>query len=83
MSTTAVAGMSIYPLDTVRRRQMMEAGNGGGVASSGAGFRAMASRVLHETGWKGFYAGAVPNVIRGMGGSIVLVLYDEISALYK
>lgn len=80
VTTTAVAGLPVYPLDTVRRTQMMEAGKrpGGGV-----GFRVAAQRIYTKAGVQGFYVGCVPNIVRGMGGSVVLVLYDELTKFYK
>jgi solute carrier family 25 (adenine nucleotide translocator) protein 4/5/6/31 len=82
------AGHGADPLDTVRRTQMMEAGTrpGGGSGGGGGGgvtFRVAAGRIYSQAGLRGFYVGCVPNILRGMGGSVVLVLYDEMSKLYK
>lgn len=35
-------------------------------------------KILKDEGSKAFFKGAWSNVIRGMGGAFVLVLYDEI-----
>lgn len=35
-------------------------------------------KILKDEGGKAFFKGAWSNVIRGMGGAFVLVLYDEI-----
>lgn len=35
-------------------------------------------KILKDEGAKAFFKGAWSNVIRGMGGAFVLVLYDEI-----
>ena len=35
-------------------------------------------KVYTEEGMKGFFKGAWSNVIRGAGGALVLVLYDEV-----
>ena len=80
VTTTAVAGLPVYPLDTVRRTQMMEAGKrpGGGVS-----FWVAAQRIHTKAGLSGFYVGCVPNIVRGMGGSVVLVLYDELTKFYR
>lgn len=80
VTTTAAAGLPVYPLDTVRRTQMMEAGKCPG---SGVSFRVAAERIYTKAGLPGFYVGCVPNIVRGMGGSVVLVLYDELTKLYK
>ncbi|KAG7268643.1 hypothetical protein CRUP_020963 [Coryphaenoides rupestris] len=60
-SVTAVAGIVSYPFDTVRRRMMMQSGR----------------KDDREEGGKAFFKGALSNVLRGMGGAFVLVLYDE------
>lgn len=36
------------------------------------------SKIYHEEGWRGFFKGAWSNVLRGAGGALVLVLYDEV-----
>jgi len=36
-----------------------------------------------EGGSKAFFKGAGANVMRGMGASIVLVMYDELQAIFK
>jgi len=72
---TIIAGLVSYPFDTVRRRMMMQAGRG---------------EILYKNTWdcwykigvnegpRAFFKGALSNAIRGSGGAIVLVLYDEI-----
>lgn len=82
VTTTATAGLPVYPLDTIRRAQMMAAGNVQG-QSGAVSFRAAATKIYSEAGTRGFYVGCVPNIARGMGGSVVLVLYDELTKLYK
>lgn len=37
----------------------------------------------NEGGSKAFFKGAGANVLRGMGGSLVLVMYDEIAKYVK
>ena len=34
-----------------------------------------------EGGFRAFYKGALSNVLRGFGGAIVLVMYDELKKL--
>lgn len=74
---TTAAGIISYPFDTVRRRMMMQSG------------RAKADVVYKNTlhcwaviakseGPGAFFKGAFSNVLRGTGGALVLVLYDEI-----
>lgn len=77
---TTAAGIISYPFDTVRRRMMMQSG------------RAKADIVYKSTmhcwaviakteGTGAFFKGAFSNVLRGTGGALVLVLYDEMKAL--
>ncbi|CAJ0582915.1 unnamed protein product, partial [Mesorhabditis spiculigera] len=71
--TTLVAGLCSYPLDTVRRRLMMESGQG----KISMGTMKCAKLLLHNEGWKAFYSGAFVNVIRGTGAALVLAFYNE------
>lgn len=71
--------MISYPLDTVRRRMMMQSGRKD----------ILYKNTLHcivtiakTEGQKAFFKGALSNVFRGVGASIVLVLYDEIQQLF-
>merc|ERR1711959_469782 len=77
------SGLVAYPFDTVRRRLQMESD------------RPMADRmykgtidcgvkILKTEGMGGMYKGALANIFRGVGASLVLVLYSEIqNALEK
>jgi len=76
-TVTTISGIVSYPFDTVRRRMMMQSG------------RPMAERpysstidcwkkVLKQEGLNAFFKGAFSNVLRGTGGALVLILYDEI-----
>lgn len=72
---TTAAGVISYPFDTVRRRMMMQAGRGEILYTST--FDCW-KKIAAAEGPKGFFKGALSNAIRGSGGAIVLVLYDEI-----
>ena len=86
---TLTAGTLCYPIDTVRRRVMMQAkeearnmsGALSGVAESTPvyrnGFHAFA-RIMKEEGIRGLYSGLSANLIRGVSGSVLLVGYDEL-----
>jgi len=74
---TTISGIVSYPFDTVRRRIMMQSG------------RPMAERpykgtlhcwgkIMKDEGFKAFFKGAFSNVLRGTGGALVLVFYDEV-----
>jgi len=70
---TASAGLVSYPLDTIRRRMMMQSGAKEKMYN---GSMDCFVKVLAKEGPKGFYKGALSNIIRGMGASLVLVFYD-------
>merc|ERR1712216_1113677 len=71
------SGLVAYPFDTVRRRLQMESDRPiadrmyKGTIDCGA-------KVLKNEGFGGMYKGALANIFRGVGASLVLVLYGEI-----
>jgi len=72
---TTAAGVISYPFDTVRRRMMMQAGRGEQLYKNT--FDCW-KKIAAAEGPKGFFKGALSNAIRGSGGALVLVMYDEI-----
>ncbi|KGL96715.1 ADT2 translocase, partial [Chauna torquata] len=76
-TVTAVAGLTSYPFDTVRRRMMMQSGRKG-TDIMYTGTIDCWRKIARDEGSKAFFKGAWSNVLRGMGGAFVLVLYDEI-----
>ncbi|GLD94470.1 hypothetical protein PINS_up003081 [Pythium insidiosum] len=73
-TVTTIAGIVSYPFDTVRRRMMMQAGRSDILYTSTLD---CAVKILKNEGPNAFFKGAGSNIIRGTGGAIVLVLYDE------
>jgi len=71
---TTVAGVVSYPFDTVRRRMMMQSGRSDILYKSTLDCWA---KIARNEGPRAFFKGALSNAIRGSGGAIVLVLYDE------
>ncbi|KAL7575087.1 hypothetical protein ACA910_000455 [Epithemia clementina (nom. ined.)] len=81
------AGTLSYPLDSVRRRMMMQSG-----VAAAAGDAPSSSppppRLLYRNSWQcmthvwrtegvaGFYLGLGPNMLRSVGGALLLVAYD-------
>merc|ERR1712072_1601216 len=71
------SGLVAYPFDTVRRRLQMESDKPmadrmyKGTMDCGA-------KILKTEGFNGMYKGALANIFRGVGASLVLVLYGEI-----
>ena len=76
-TVVSLSGIISYPLDTVRRRLMLQSGKKGGEVQYTGTFDCFA-KILKTEGPGGFFKGAVSNVFRGVGASLVLVLYDEI-----
>ncbi|PVU99249.1 hypothetical protein BB559_000868 [Furculomyces boomerangus] len=76
-AVTVVAGLISYPLDTIRRRLMMQAGRGQILYT---GPIDCFIKLYKESGSKAFFSGGFSNIIRGTGGALVLVLYDEVQA---
>jgi len=76
-TVTAVAGLTSYPFDTVRRRMMMQSGRKGADIMY-TGTIDCWRKIARDEGGKAFFKGALSNVLRGMGGAFVLVLYDEL-----
>lgn len=75
---TTVAGIVSYPFDTVRRRMMMQSGRGEILYTSSFD---CARKIAAKEGSGAFFKGALSNVIRGSGGALVLVIYDEIQKM--
>jgi solute carrier family 25 (adenine nucleotide translocator) protein 4/5/6/31 len=75
---TNASGVISYPFDTVRRRLMMQAGAKEQLYS---GTIDAFAKIAANEGMGAFFKGAFSNVIRGVGGAVVLVLYDEIKAV--
>jgi len=76
---TGVSGLVSYPLDTVRRRLMMQSGRKDVMYT---GTMDCVAKIIKNEGGKAFFKGALSNVLRGMGASLVLVMYDEMQAYF-
>lgn len=73
----SASGVVAYPFDTVQRRLQIEASK----PASEQLYKSMPdciSKIMKAEGPKGFFKGALANIVRGTGAAIVLVLYDEI-----
>lgn len=79
-TVTTVAGITSYPLDTVRRRMMMQSGKPANERLYKNTAHCWAT-ILKQEGAGAFFKGAFSNVLRGTGAAFVLVLYDEIKRL--
>lgn len=73
------AGTLSYPLDSVRRRMMMQAGLPRSERLYRHSLHCIAT-VWKQEGPRGFYLGLGPNIVRSVGGAVLLVGYDAIRA---
>lgn len=77
---TVVSGILFYPLDTIRRRIMIESGK----LEEDKKYKNSIDciyKMRKQESIYGFYKGFGTNAIRTSGSSIVLVLYDELQTL--
>nr|XP_027218156.1 ADP/ATP translocase 3-like [Penaeus vannamei]AEZ68611.1 adenine nucleotide translocase [Penaeus vannamei] len=79
-TVTTISGIISYPFDTVRRRMMMQSGRKGADIIYKNTIDCW-RKVAKNEGTGAFFKGAFSNVLRGTGGALVLVLYDEIQVL--
>ena len=76
---TVSAGVISYPLDTVRRRLMMQSGR----AAEDMLYKGTLDCfvvIARTEGPLAFFKGSLSNVIRGTGGALVLVFYDTLQS---
>ena len=76
---TVSAGIVSYPLDTVRRRLMMQSGRAAEDLMY-TGTMDCIRKIYSDEGGKAFFKGSLSNVLRGTGGALVLVFYSKIEA---
>ena len=80
-TVTTGAGIISYPFDTVRRRMMMQSGR----SKEERMYKGTIDcwrKIRQQEGGKAFFKGAFSNILRGTGGALVLVLYDELKKLF-
>lgn len=77
---TTVSGVISYPFDTVRRRIMMQSGRPMNERPYKNTLHCWA-KIAKDEGPGAFFKGAFSNIIRGTGGALVLVFYDEVKEL--
>jgi len=79
--TVAAGSVTVaYPFDTVRRRLMMMSGEGEKMYK---GTLDCWRKIVKDEGMKALYKGNFTNVLRSIGCALVLVLYDELIAVFK
>jgi len=70
-----------YPFDTVRRRMMLQSEKPVAERVYKGSIDCFA-KVWQKEGPKGMYKGMVPELFRGVGGSLVIVFYDRIKLIF-
>ncbi|OAY54114.1 probable ADP,ATP carrier protein At5g56450 [Manihot esculenta] len=79
-AVTTSAGLFSYPLDTVRRRMMMQSGL---EQPMYRGTLDCWRKIYRTEGVASFYRGALSNMFRSTGAAAILVLYDEVKKFMK
>jgi solute carrier family 25 (mitochondrial adenine nucleotide translocator), member 4/5/6/31 len=74
------AGTICYPIDSVRRRMMMQAGKPLHEQLYHNSLQCFA-QVWKREGIKGFFLGFGPNIFRSIGGALTLVAYDGVKGM--
>jgi len=71
-----------YPFDTVRRRMMLQSEKPVSERLYKGSIHCF-TEVLKKEGLAGMYKGMVPEIFRGVGGSLVIVAYDRIKVIFN
>jgi solute carrier family 25 (adenine nucleotide translocator) protein 4/5/6/31 len=71
-----------YPFDTIRRRMMLQSEKPMAERLYKGSFHCLTSIVKKE-GMGGLYKGLIPELFRGVGGSVVIVAYDRIKVIFN
>lgn len=69
-----------YPFDTVRRRMMLQSEKPKADRLYKGSIDCFV-KVFQKEGAKGMYKGLVPELFRGVGGSLVIVIYDRVKTI--
>jgi solute carrier family 25 (adenine nucleotide translocator) protein 4/5/6/31 len=77
-AVTIISGISAYPLDTIKRRMMMTAGQELKYSSS----MACLKEVLLKEGSRALFRGAGVNIVRGVAGAGVLTGFERMKKVY-
>merc|ERR1712003_324401 len=77
-AVTVGAGIASYPIDTIRRRMMMTSGTGVNYKSS----LDCGVQIVKNEGVTSLFKGAGANILRGMGGALVISGFDTVKQAY-
>ena len=76
-NAATISGLISYPIDTIRRRMFMDVGK---KVPKYNGTFDCARKICAEEGVPALWKGALSNVARGFGATLVLVIYDDFKA---
>lgn len=79
-TVSLLAGTVCYPIDSVRRRMMMQAGVPRNERLYRNSIHAMRVIAVDE-GVRGFFLGIGPNLVRSIGAALLLVVYDGVKEI--
>jgi solute carrier family 25 (adenine nucleotide translocator) protein 4/5/6/31 len=80
-TAATASGLCSYPIDTVRRRLFLDVGK---AKKKYKGTIDCFFRIAKQEGVGGLWKGAVSNIARGFGATLVLVIYDDFKSFaYK
>ncbi|KAJ3306191.1 hypothetical protein HDU76_004888 [Blyttiomyces sp. JEL0837] len=71
-----------YPFDTIRRRLMLESEKPKSERVYKGALDCL-KKIIVKEGMKGVYRGIGPEIVRGVGGSLVIVGYDRIKVIFN
>jgi len=77
-AVTVSSGLASYPIDTIRRRMMMTSGTGVNYKSS----MDCGMQIVKNEGMGSLFKGAGANILRGIGGSLVISGFDKVKDMY-
>ncbi len=79
-AVTAFAGLVVHPMDTIRRRLIVQAGRKCRTKDY-LGVRDCIRQMYRKEGVNGFFKGGLSNIYRGAGSALVMLIFDEIVGL--
>lgn len=84
---TTVVGTLLYPIDTIKRRMMVQKSFATINSNGTKEFLYRNSlhcfqRIIKEEGMRALFSGLSVNIVRGASGSILLVGYDEFKDIF-
>ena len=74
---TSCSMLIAYPLDTIRRRLMLQAGRSRMDVQYFGGWDCVV-KIWTKEGISGFYKGCLPNIFKIFGSCLLLIIYDEV-----